>query len=82
MEVRGVEPGFPFYGTLALEAGSYSYDLLREQGVNGEVEMAWAFTRYSSDYIGQERQAIEARAGVHAHDCERAWDWRAAQRAR
>jgi endonuclease YncB( thermonuclease family) len=39
--------------------------------------MAWAFTRYSSDYIGQEREAIDARAGVHAHDCIKAWDWRA-----
>lgn len=39
--------------------------------------MAWAFTRYSSDYIGQERAAIGARLGVHAHDCMKAWDWRA-----
>jgi endonuclease YncB( thermonuclease family) len=38
--------------------------------------MAWAFTRYSSDYIGQERAAIGARLGVHAHDCMKAWDWR------
>jgi endonuclease YncB( thermonuclease family) len=38
--------------------------------------MAWAFTRYSSDYIGQERAAISARLGVHAHDCMEAWDWR------
>jgi endonuclease YncB( thermonuclease family) len=39
--------------------------------------MAWAFTRYSSDYIGQERAAIGAQLGVHAHDCIKAWDWRA-----
>ncbi|HZQ01372.1 MAG TPA: thermonuclease family protein [Reyranella sp.] len=45
-----------------------------------ELGMAWAFTRYSSDYVGQERAAIEARAGVHAHDCEKAWDWRAQRR--
>jgi endonuclease YncB( thermonuclease family) len=38
--------------------------------------MAWAFTRYSSDYVDQERAAIEAKAGVHAHDCAKAWDWR------
>jgi endonuclease YncB( thermonuclease family) len=38
--------------------------------------MAWAFTRYSSDYVDQERTAIGARLGVHAHDCEKAWDWR------
>jgi endonuclease YncB( thermonuclease family) len=38
--------------------------------------MAWAFTRYSSDYIGEEKAAIGARLGVHAHDCMKAWDWR------
>jgi endonuclease YncB( thermonuclease family) len=42
--------------------------------------MAWAFTRYSSDYIRQEKAAIGARLGVHAHDCEKAWDWRAQRR--
>jgi endonuclease YncB( thermonuclease family) len=42
--------------------------------------MAWAFTRYSSDYISQERAAVRAGLGVHAHDCEKAWDWRAQQR--
>lgn len=42
--------------------------------------MAWAFTRYSSDYVEEERAAISARLGVHAHDCEKAWDWRAQQR--
>ena len=41
-----------------------------------ELGMAWAFTRYSSDYVAQERAAIGARLGVHAHDCEKAWDWR------
>jgi endonuclease YncB( thermonuclease family) len=42
--------------------------------------MARAFTRYSSDYIGQEKAAIGAKLGVHAHDCEKAWDWRAQRR--
>jgi endonuclease YncB( thermonuclease family) len=42
--------------------------------------MAWAFTRYSSDYISQERAAIGGRLGVHSHDCEKAWDWRARNR--
>jgi endonuclease YncB( thermonuclease family) len=37
--------------------------------------MAWAFT-YSSDYIGQEKAAVGARLGVHAHHCIKAWDWR------
>jgi endonuclease YncB( thermonuclease family) len=39
--------------------------------------MAWAYTRYSSDYVSQEKAAIGARLGVHAHDCMKAWDWRA-----
>jgi endonuclease YncB( thermonuclease family) len=38
--------------------------------------MAWAFTRYSSDYISEEKAAIGARLGVHGHDCMKAWDWR------
>jgi endonuclease YncB( thermonuclease family) len=42
--------------------------------------MAWAFTRYSSGYIAEERRAIEARLGVHAHDCMKAWDWRQLRR--
>ena len=42
--------------------------------------MASAFTRYSSDYISQERAAIGARLGVHAHDGMKAWDWRAQRR--
>ncbi|CAN5333412.1 hypothetical protein BH10PSE6_BH10PSE6_54670 [soil metagenome] len=42
--------------------------------------MAWAFTRYSSDYVEQEKAAIGERAGVHAHDCEKPWDWRARSR--
>lgn len=42
--------------------------------------MAWAFTRYSSDYVGQEREAIGAKLGVHAHDCEKPWEWRGRKR--
>jgi endonuclease YncB( thermonuclease family) len=42
--------------------------------------MAWAFTRYSSDYVEQEKAAVGARRGVHAHDCEKPWDWRARNR--
>ena len=44
--------------------------------------MAWAFTRYSSDYVAQERAATGARLGVHAHDCKKPWDWRAKGRPR
>jgi endonuclease YncB( thermonuclease family) len=42
--------------------------------------MAWAFVRYSSDYVSQEGLAKAALVGVHAHDCQPAWEWRAQQR--
>ena len=38
--------------------------------------MAWAFVRYSSDYVDQEARAKSARIGVHAHGCVPAWEWR------
>ena len=38
--------------------------------------MAWAFVRYSSDYV-QEEQVKADRLGVHAHGCGSAWEWRA-----
>ena len=39
--------------------------------------MAWAFVRYSRDYVVQERDAQIAKLGMHAHDCSPAWEWRA-----
>jgi len=42
--------------------------------------MAWAFTRYSGDYTGQEARAKAERLGVHGHDCLRPWKWRERQR--
>jgi len=42
--------------------------------------IAWAFTRHSLDYVVQERAAIAARFGVHAHHCAFPWDWRVKQR--
>ena len=42
--------------------------------------MAWAFVRYSSDYVDQEARAKSAGVGVHAHGCVPAWEWRAQQR--
>ena len=41
---------------------------------------AWAFVRYSADYVDQERQARGQGLGLHEHGCQPAWDWRAAQR--
>lgn len=42
--------------------------------------LAWAFVRYSADYVGDEERAKKARLGVHAHGCAPAWEWRAANR--
>ena len=42
--------------------------------------MAWAFVRYSHDYVQQEIEAKTAGLGIHSHGCEPAWDWRARQR--
>lgn len=42
--------------------------------------MAWAFVRYSRDYVAQEGEARAARLGVHLHDCQPAWEWRADKR--
>lgn len=38
--------------------------------------MAWAFVKYSGDYIDQENAAVADNLGVHRHACEKAWDWR------
>jgi endonuclease YncB( thermonuclease family) len=37
---------------------------------------AWAYVRYSADYVPQEDRAQAERLGVHAHGCVPAWDWR------
>jgi len=42
--------------------------------------MAWAFIRYSHDYVQQGLEAKAAGFGVHSHGCEPAWEWRAHQR--
>ena len=39
--------------------------------------MAWAFIRYSRDYVVQESAAVAANLGVHALRCIPAWEWRA-----
>jgi endonuclease YncB( thermonuclease family) len=45
-----------------------------------ELGMAWAFTRYSHDYVADEERAKRDQLGVHGRGCLPAWDWRAAQR--
>jgi endonuclease YncB( thermonuclease family) len=34
---------------------------------------AWAFVRYSRDYVEEEREAATVRAGIHGHTCKPAW---------
>jgi hypothetical protein len=41
--------------------------------------LAWAFVRYSGDYVSQEAKAKADRIGAHAHGCQPAWEWRAQQ---
>ena len=45
-----------------------------------QLGMAWAFVRYSRDYVDVETQAKAENLGVHGWKCEPAWDWRAHQR--
>ena len=43
---------------------------------------AWSFGQYSQRYAPEEREAVTAKLGVHAHRCIPPWEWRAQQRAR
>ncbi len=45
-----------------------------------KIGLAWAFTRYSRDYVQVEAQARAANLGIHAEKCEPAWEWRAERR--
>lgn len=42
--------------------------------------LAWAYVRYSNDYVDQEARARADRLGVHVHECKPAWEWRAQHR--
>jgi len=59
--------------------------LCRANGEDVGAEMvrlgfAWAFVRYSADYVGDEAKARSAGVGVWAHGCQPAWAWRAERR--
>ena len=41
---------------------------------------AWAFVRYSRDYVDEEREAAAVKAGIHGHTCQPAWLGRAERR--
>lgn len=42
--------------------------------------MAWAFVRYSLDYVTSEAAAKRQGLGIHGHGCAPAWEWRAQRR--
>ena len=42
--------------------------------------MAWAFVRYSGDYVAAQDAASADNLGIHRHGCTPAWDWRASRR--
>jgi endonuclease YncB( thermonuclease family) len=44
-----------------------------------EAGMAWSYTAQTKDYTVQETNAMIGVFGVHAHDCMKAWEWRARQ---
>jgi endonuclease YncB( thermonuclease family) len=44
------------------------------------IGMAWAFVRYSHDYVEVEQRARSEQLGIHARACTPAWEWRAQQR--
>lgn len=47
-----------------------------------EQGWAWAYVRYSRDYVSQEQTAREAQRGVWAWTCQAPWDYRAERRRR
>lgn len=42
--------------------------------------LAWAFVRYSRDYVEEEDKAKRDGLGVHKHGCVPGWEWRAERR--
>jgi endonuclease YncB( thermonuclease family) len=39
--------------------------------------MAWAYIKYSHDYVAQEQQAKREGLGIWRYGCQPAWEWRA-----
>ena len=73
------------YETRGIDRYRRTIGLCKADGVDIQAEMvkagmAWAFTRYSHDYVVQEGEAQAAMRGIHAHDCLPAWEWRAQQK--
>lgn len=76
-EVTCENRGYDRYGRMI---GLCRADGVDIQAAMVRAGMAWAFVKYSGDYVREEAQAKADRLGIHAHGCEPAWEWRAEQR--
>ena len=68
-----------------LDRNDGTFALCRADGRDPGADMvadghAWAFVRYSRDYVEEEREVAAVRAGIHGHTCEPAWQWRSERR--
>lgn len=64
-ELRAVQPGFPFYGTLTLQGGQpYSHDLLKGRGVLVRPELLTALGVKVGDQIAIGTQAFTIRGVI------------------
>jgi len=50
------------------------------QGMMVSAGWAWSFGRYSERYVPEEKEAANAKAGVHGHKGLPPWEWRAQER--
>jgi putative ABC transport system permease protein len=64
VEMKGVEPQFPLYGTLTLESGTYSHDLLRDGGVLVRPELLAQFRLKVGDSIFVGTRAFQIRGVI------------------
>jgi endonuclease YncB( thermonuclease family) len=58
--------------------------MIDNRDINAEmvrIGLAWAYVRYSSLYVTQEKDARDAKAGVWQAATQAPWDWRAAQKS-
>jgi endonuclease YncB( thermonuclease family) len=61
------------YGRTVAVCHADGLDINREMVERG---MAWAYRKYSRDYVPVEAVARAGRFGIHGHDCQPAWEWR------
>ena len=64
VELRAIEPAFPFYGTLTLEGQVYSHALLRNRGVLVRPELLAQFGVGVGDRIQIGKQQFEIRGTI------------------